>query len=243
MSALHLPMLKARWRTWRTPAAVFLAPGLEVRGDAPGQAVPGHEDALLAWRDWCAAHAGERCLVGLSSRWLLTGVLPQAQAKTSAQASVEAWGQWDHYFNIGPAPLDAGWQVRAVQAGGAWLVCAMPGTILADVQAVARAHRVAIAWVGPWWAQGGQRWLASVDSADLMHAREPGWCLSLNRLDGKLAGVWAQQDPPDEQAGGRVPAVHVSVATGPGQTRETLWDDPATGQVLSGRASAWLGVA
>ena len=190
-----LQVLKGRMRTWRRPAAVFLAP----EPSSPmGALVPDHAQALLAWRDWAQAHVGERCTVGLSSRWLLHTLVPQPEGPrlSKAQAMEAASQQWSHYMGLSAADLDAQWLLRPTHVPGGWLVAASPRTLVADFLAVAQGHQVQVVWMGPWWAQGLQAWLqksgTNGPASDTLAMVEPAWAIAAQAREGLLQRLWAQ---------------------------------------------------
>lgn len=249
-------MLRARLATWRRPSAVFLSPGVASDlSPSPDQLVPSHEHALMAWRDWCQAHAGQRCLLGLSSQWLLHALVPVDEAATRAQAVLAAWQQWTHYFNVDagldPQASSDAWRVRAVRVGRVWLVGALPGQLVADLMAVAQAHGVALHWMGPWWARGGQHWLKARhlnsssgpgDSSDehSLWLREPGWCVGLRKAEGDLTALWAVQDDDlpasrNDALARRVGQVRIGTGRASSQVQPVLWDDAKTRALLEGR--------
>lgn len=209
--AFSLPAIQGRLRTWRKPQAVFLAPepasthsthSTHGNNSANSGLVPDHGPALLAWRDWAQAHVGQRCTVGLSSRWLLHTLVPQAEgpALTKAQALEAASQQWQHYMGLSPSDLDAQWLLRPTAVPGGWLVAACPRTLVADLLAVAQGHAVQVHWMGPWWAQGLQAWLqkkgpAGAAQASTLAMVEPAWAIAAQAQAGELQRLWAQPTP------------------------------------------------
>jgi hypothetical protein len=187
--------LKGRMRTWREPQLVFLAPD---PASAMGTLVPDHAQALLAWRDWAQAHVGERCAVGLSSRWLLHTLVqqPEGPSLTKVQAVQAASQQWSHYMGLSAADLDAQWLLRPTAVPGGWLVAASPRTLVADLLAVAQGHQVQVVWMGPWWAQGLQAWLqksgANGGTSGTLAMVEPAWAIAAQAQGGQLQRLWAQ---------------------------------------------------
>jgi hypothetical protein len=187
--------LKGRMRTWRAPRSVFLAPE---PSSAMVALAPDHAQALLAWRDWAQTHVGERCTVGLSSRWLLHTLVPHTDGPrpTQAQALEAACQQWSHYLGLSGADLDAQWLLRPTAVPGGWLVAASPRALVADLLAVAKAHQVQVTWLGPWWAQGLQAWLCQAGTDG--HATrtlamvEPAWVIAAQAQGGQLQRLWAQ---------------------------------------------------
>jgi hypothetical protein len=234
---LTLPTLLGRLRTSWRPSFVFLRP-LQGEGAAPGNsAIAPHDEALLAWRDWCAAHPGHRCRVGLSNQWLMNGVVPVGQAANAAAAIAEAAKPWGHYFNVDAPQLSVHWHARAVRAGDAWLASAIPRQLVADLGAVAQAHGVTMVWVGPWWAHGGQRWFDQVvsqpshSSANVMLvAQEPQWRVCLSVQQGQLVAVWAE--PGTGQA-------QVDLAAAAPDGHKAVCDSAPCMSILSGQSPQW----
>lgn len=77
----------------RPPQGVFLA---APSASPVGALVPDHTPTLLAWREWAQAHAGQRCQLGLSSRFLLQSlrVVDDTSALTASQAVASAAADW-----------------------------------------------------------------------------------------------------------------------------------------------------
>lgn len=235
----------ARLRTYWRPSFVFLQPGSE-DGTEVGQTIPPHDLALMAWRRWCEAHQGHRCMLGLSNQWLINAVVPLSQARHPALAIDQAALQWDHYFNVSAQQLKAAWRVRTVRAGDAWLLSAMPEQLVADVLAVAKTHGVSVAWMGPWWAHGGQRWFDQMRSArgpaqasHMLIVQEPQWHVFFEVHEHHLASVWARPGKPAQQTGAPgVSRVDLSAAQQV-DTGVPLWDGASCSDVLSGRSPQW----
>lgn len=220
----------------RPPQGVFLAAQTNANTASPvGALVPDHTPTLLAWREWAQAHAGQRCQLGLSSRFLLQSlrVVDDSAALTASQAVASAAADWAHYLGLSADDLATDWCVRAAALPGGWLVCASPRVLCEDLLAVARQHRVRVERLGPWWAQGLQQWLAS-DAAQAPDAalclQEPGWCLVAHADGGRLQGLWAQPD-------GAPPVVR-HVLTMPDREGPEAWvqDGPIPSQLILGRA-------
>lgn len=223
---------------FQPPQGVFLAaqdPSNAHAAPLAGALVPDHTATLLAWREWAQAHAGQRCQLGLSSRFLLQSlrVVDDSAALTASQAVSSAAADWAHYLGLSADDLAADWCVRAAALPGGWLVCASPRALCEDLLAVARQHRVRVEGLSPWWAQGLQRWLAS-DAAQApgaaLRLQEPGWCLTAHAVAGRLQSLWAQ---PDEAP----PAVR-HVLTMPDREGPEAWvqDGPIPSQLILGRA-------
>jgi hypothetical protein len=224
MAAMNMPMslpswqpLVAQWhpRTWRSlwrPVPVLVLPSLSADAQADvltgaksgadgiDASVPAYDAALLAWRDWCQTHRGQRCQVGLSSAWLMTGVVSQADAANANAAMAVMAQRWAHYMNLGAETLSRDWLVRATKAPGGWLVCATLRTLVDDLRAVAQSHGVTIAWMGPWWTSSLQRWVqalpkrkAAIDSASsALHLADAGWCLHAQANAQGLQQLWTE---------------------------------------------------
>lgn len=215
---------------------IFLAAQDDVNAASPaGAVVPDHTPTLLAWREWAQTHAGQRCQLGLSSRFLLQSlrVVDDAPALTASQAVAGAAADWAHYLGLSGDELAAEWHVRAAALPGGWLVCASPRVLCDDLLAVARQHRVRVERLGPWWAQGLQQWLAS-EAAQAPGAalclQEPGWCLVAHAESGRLLGLWAQPDG--------APPIMRHVLAMPDREGPEAWvqDGPIPSQLILGRA-------
>lgn len=212
----------ARWRgrlaTWRRPDRVVLTPP----GDAPvADAVPAHDQALLAWRAWCQARPGRRCALGLSSRWLLSAALPGAQARGPGQAMALACQRWEHYLGLGPDDWAARWRLRATALPGGWLVCAAPAALVDDLAAVAGHHGVALQWMGPWWAPAAADWLRALprDGGHRLTLQEPDWAVHMEARDGGVSDLQAGPGPVPGQ--GRV--LRLARADARGGVWEAAW--------------------
>ena len=240
------------WRSMLKPARVLLLPGANNLGHAQqvstDMPVPALDVALLAWRDWCQHHAGQRCKLALSSAWVMTGLVPDSaqavQATTSAQAIEHMAQQWDHYLGLGAAALNRDWLVRTTRVSQGWLVCATPRQLVDDLLMVAKHHRVSVVWMGPWWTQGLQRWVRK-PRAESLHMVEPGWCLHVvtDKQGPTMTRVWSEP-----VVAGHVPehgassAPHVVALGRHGAAASAcVWDDAVTQDLIDGRASAWLG--
>lgn len=246
-----LSFLQAQWRiaqgrmrTWRVPQGVFIAPEpLVATGAASSAWVPDHGAALLAWRDWAQAHVGERCVVGLSSRWLLHTLVrePEGQRFTPAQAGETAAQQWSHYMGLNTAELADQWLLRPTAVPGGWLVAASPRPLVDDLLAVAHSQHVQVVWIGPWWAQGLQAWLSrsTSDLARTLAMNEPDWAVAAQGLGRELQGLWAQPSLNAEVA----EAVSVPSALGMQQGRALVWFDEATSDIVRGTPTAWGALA
>jgi hypothetical protein len=249
------------WRGLLKPARVLVLPGpghTDAAQAAPSDLpVPAFDAALLAWRDWCSRHAGQRCKVALSSAWTLTGLVPDealaAQAQgvhatqtTQATQAIEHMSQqWAHYMGMGAATLSRDWLVRATRVQAGWLVCATPRQLVDDLLMLAQRHRVRVVWMGPWWTNGLQRWARRAPAA-LLHIVEPGWCLHVESQTS-LSRVWAAPVPRSTQGADPLNQTHpfgtrvVSLSRHGAAMSACVWDDAATQDLIDGKASAWSG--
>lgn len=234
----------AAWRsTWR-PHAVLLLPGVAPaahdREPTPGLAqawpMPSADAALLAWRDWCQAHAGMRCQLALSSAWSLTAWV-DAQAATPAEAMTLASRQWDHYLGVSPDALQRDGLLRATRASDGWLVCATPRALVDDVQAIAGHHGVTLVWMGPWWTRGVQRWMRQQVPSVSSHLvlQEPAWHVHWQWQGGELR-CWGQAS-----SGGGVDAHVVAMGRQGAAAEPCVWDDASTQGLITGARGLWQG--
>ena len=202
--------VRARWRgrmsTWRHPSWVCLAPPQGAACSALG--VPVHDDALLPWRHWCEAHQGQHARLALSARWLLGTVLPVADGGlvVRQQAKAEAVSRWAHLLGLDESAWQQRWVTRSVALPQDLLVCAVPRALIDDVLAVAAHHRVALQWIGPWWAHGLRQWLSAQPPSDGKHRtlvmREAGWAVHAQAQGPRLVQLWAEPDAGDTPMGG-----------------------------------------
>jgi hypothetical protein len=241
-----LSFLQAQWRiaqgrmrTWRVPQGVFIAPEPSVAMGASSSAlVPDHGAALLAWREWAQAHVGERCVVGLSSRWLLHTLVrePEGQRFTAAQAGEAAAQQWSHYMGLNTAELAAQWLLRPTAAPGGWLVAASPRALVDDLLTVAHGQHVQVVWMGPWWAHGLEAWVKNATSGERTLAmNEPDWAVAAQGQGRELQALWAQPSLSAEAS----EVVSVPSALGLQHGRSLVWFDEATADIVRGKPSAW----
>lgn len=234
--------VQGRLRTSWRPHAVWLGAPLNALQD-PTVGV----DAVTRFGQWCAAHPGQVCEVGLSASWLLTCVVPPAWSPQAGQQ--HALNQWAHYHDLDAPALSAHWVVRQVAAPQVFVLCAAPRTLIDGLQAQAAAHHVQLAWVGPWWARGVQaclsRWPEPEAEGDerVLRLREPGLTLCVHsRADAKrqwtLSHVqWSAADGVTEGTG----SVHVPLPPGDAvdPAAPMLWDHPALQELLTGRSLVW----
>ncbi len=239
-----MPRWRARLATWARPAVVCLGP--VASAGLPGHAiptgpqalVPSHDGALAAWGAWCEAHAGQRCRLALSGRWLLTGLVTAETGRPDlGLVQAQAAGQWAHYHGLDTATLSSEWMVQLVRAPGAVLACAAPRVLVDDVLAVAAHHGVAVSWMGPWWAPGVARWLAERPAAPddegaprlrVLTVYESGWVTRFEACPAALQRLWVEQatERPDQAP---------SLVLGP----QGLSDDRDTAALVQGRAQVW----
>lgn len=242
---IHLDTLARGLRALQRPASVLLLPGQSLAGPhESGWPVAPHDEALMAWRDWCVAQAGRRCRIALSCQWIMSGVVPMSEAATAHEAQSWMARQWDHYVNVGAEQLAAQGLVRTVRAGPSWLVCAMPRALVQDLQALALAHGVGVAWMGPWWAAGAQRWWShgarhrSDAGTRQLRAQEPGWSTRWVAEADQVSRLWVE--PATAQTtSSEVGVTTVSLLRHGAASASCLWDDEATQRIISGRDAAW----
>ena len=263
-SAAVSPVWATWWRGWLKPARVLVLPGSgQVPGDDAGLAtvasdlpVPAFDAALLAWRDWCRAHAGQRCKLALSSAWTLTGLAPlpsDTSASMTAEQAVDHMArQWDHYLGVGGAVLARDWVVRTTRVPGGWLVCATPRQLVQDLLTIAHGHRVRVVWMGPWWTRGLQRW-ARQARASTVQIQEPGWCLhAVMDTSGasrpRWVSVWSEPLAEEVAMSGAVgdaralphtAAMCVRLSRHGAASAACVWDDAATQDLIDGVPAAW----
>jgi hypothetical protein len=241
-----LSFLQAQWRiaqgrmrTWRVPQGVFIAPEPAAATGASASAlVPDHGAALLAWREWAQAHVGERCVVGLSSRWLLHTLVtePEGQRYTAAQAVEAAAQQWSHYMGLNTADLAEHWLLRPSAVPGGWLVAASPRALVGDLLAVAQSQHVQVVWMGPWWAHGLEAWAQQSRHGERTLAmNEPDWAVAAQGRGRELQGLWAQPSLNTEADD----AVRVPSALGLQHGPSLVWADEATADIVRGAPAAW----
>lgn len=131
--------------------------------------------AVMAFGQWCEAHPGEVCKVGLSGRWLLSSV-SQIDADHSA-AYGHALQQWAHYLDIDEATLASDWVLRQLALPNVSLLCAAPRALIDGLREQASMHGVQLAWIGPWWTRGVQAWLTSLDGNEGYTSPQPAFML------------------------------------------------------------------
>ena len=103
--------------------------------------------AVSAFGQWCEAHPGEVCAIGLSGRWLLSSV-SQIDADHSA-AYGHAVQQWSHYLDIDEAALASDWVLRQLALPHVSLLCAAPRPLIDGLREQAAMHGVRLEWIGP----------------------------------------------------------------------------------------------
>lgn len=248
------PFSQAMARAWRTaqgrmrtswqPASVWLGAPLNALQDPT--VVP---DAVVRFGEWCAVHPGELCEVGLSASWMLTCVVPPGWSLQAGQ--LHALNQWGHYHDLDAQALSAHWVVRHVADAQASVFCAAPRALMEGLQAQAKAHKVRLAWVGPWWVRGVQASLAGWSAPDATAAtrtlslHEPGLTLCV-QAHAEPRGRWTltqvQWRMLDAAPGSDdVQAVRVPLpAADAGDPMSTVvCDHPEVRGLLSGRSAAW----
>lgn len=210
--------------------------------------------ALSAFRVWCEANEGAVCEVALSSRVLLSSVLPSALPMNEARE--QAVGQWAHYNDIAPEAFAQQWVLRQLELPSFGLLCAAPRSLIEGLQATAAEHGVQLRWVGPWWVHGVQAWLASLTRLDPMGRTpqltliEPDACTHVQATQvagapAVLSLIWVEIATPqfvDAAASGQQ-VVHLVAPEGSDAHLKAsggyLWCHESLGSLLSGEASTW----
>ncbi|HEX5357276.1 MAG TPA: hypothetical protein VFW93_13740 [Aquabacterium sp.] len=236
--------IQGRWTSLRQVPALYLF--------APTSGTEDMALALSAFAQWCEAHPGVRCRVGLSGCWLLHSVPGPTGDAQSAQAL--ALQQWAHYLDLDESTLLRDWVLREVAVSKVALVCAVPRSLIEGLHEQATAHGVRLEWVGPWWAQGVQFWLADL-AADVtrpegirtLHLVEPDLVTHVQATGqpGKTASlqrIWSDRHDASRLApgDGRV-VLQAPASDGQANTavQHGLWDHTALQPVLSGVDSCW----
>ena len=248
MGILHLIR---SWRArWQPVSAVLHAPP-HAPGDAAAVA-----SGVNAVAQWALTHPGVRLELGLSSRWLLCAVTPQARDPQAALAVARE--QWSHYLGLDEQALADEWVCLPVVGSQASLVCAAPRALIDGLLDVAAQHRVQLVAVLPWWAFGLQRQLSSSGEAsdvDVTGPRrwawlEPGWCLNVDAQPVSTGGsgwclerAWMDGGDGAEVGGVQVVAELPAPSCDPspqaeagGSVPSLLWLAPAASVLLKGDA-------
>jgi hypothetical protein len=237
--------LRGRLRTAFKPRVIFVHAGQSTSEQ-------GWSGVAQSFADWCAEHVGENCMVGLSSRWLLNGLV---DAELGPQAAVEqVVQQWSHYMDVDAASLQTGWVLRQVSIGELRLVSAAPSALIEALLDVAKVHGVRLVWAGPWWARGAQSWLRGMgqqpdapEAASMLMAQEPGLVTHIEASfatgqPGRLQRIWV------EVANGESPAssgtsVKLVSPQQVGIERQPhhayIWDQDQLVPVLQGEPADW----
>ncbi len=247
---MRLPTILSGQRHWRglqPPRTAALMPGPLHAQAVHSGLTPAHDQALLAWRQWCLANAGRRVRLALSCQWVLSGLIHEGDVGGAAQASERMARQWMNHGAPMTTTNDGGWRWRATRVGDAWLVCATPETLVGDILAVARAHGVKLIWLGPWWVAGAQCWverlarLAKVSGTAQLQVQEPGWVMNLRMDGGRLAALWSEPLAPVQvglEPDKAIETTVLSFAPLGHATADVLWDDERTRSLVDGKA-AW----
>lgn len=238
---MALTRWSARARTSWTPHKLYLGGTAEAA-------------TLSAFRLWCEANEGAVCEVALSSRALLSSVLPSALSMK--EASEQAVAQWAHYNDIEPEAFAQQWVLRPLAQSSFGLLCAAPRSLIEGLRAAGGEHGVQLRWVGPWWVRGVQAWLASLP-ASVQHERspqltliEPDACTHVHATQvagapAALSLIWTEAAAPlsPSSAG---PDQHVVCVTAPEEPRAHidtpggyLWCHERLSSLLAGDASTW----
>lgn len=241
--------LRGRLRTTFQPRVVY------VQAD-PSAMEPAWAGVAQSFAAWCAAHVGERCMVGLSSHGLLHALVDADLNEQDAVA--QAVQQWAHYLDMDAASLQEDWLLRRVTVGGRHLVSAAPMALIDALLDGAQAHGVRLSWVGPWWARGAQSWLRNLSGSGggqpdaseatwTLEAREPGLVtrIEARAVPGqapRLQRLWMEAD---NGASASASAVSVRLASPQQQGiaceahHAHVWDQDQLRPLLQGDNAAW----
>jgi len=237
--------LRGRMRTAFKPRAIFLYAG-------QSNSEQGWSGVAQSFTDWCAEHVGENCVVGLSSRWLLNGLV---DAELGPQAAVEqVVQQWSHYMDVDAASLQTNWVLRQVLVGERRLVSAAPSALIEALLDAAKVHGVRLVWVGPWWARGVQSWLCDMgqqpdapEAALTLVAQEPGLVTHIEASlatgrPGRLQRIWVEVANGESPASSGTSVKLVSpqqlgIERRPHHTH--IWDHDQLVSALQGEPTAW----
>lgn len=243
--------LRGRLRTAFKPRVVY------VQAD-PLAMEPAWAGVAQSFAAWCAAHVGERCVVGLSSHGLLHALVDADLNEQDAVA--QAVQQWAHYLDMDAASLQADWLLRRVTVGGRHLVSAAPMALIDALLDGAQAHGVHLTWVGPWWARGAQSWLRDLSGSGggqpdaseatwTLEAREPGLVtrIEASAVPGRalrLQRLWMEADN-GALATARAVSVRLASPQQLGIACEAhhahVWDQDQLRPLLQGEPTAWGG--
>jgi len=165
-----------RLATWLKPRTVFL-------GEAGGDVGL----VIEAFGAWCAAHPGAVCELALSSRWVVCCVPPAGAGEMSARELRRyAQRQIAHYLEDARESDDPRWAIAVSQRPGAAMACAAAGELIDRLKQAAKAHRVSIRRIFPWWLAAAS---LSPDSPSRVIVAEPGIVTALHFGQGRLHRV------------------------------------------------------
>lgn len=225
-----LQRLRRRWQGHWRPTQLALV------GDLGGV-----DGVLAAFEQWCQDHEGSVCEVGLSSRWLRLAVA--SPLESAEQGWERALAQWAQLDELDAATLAENWRVRQVRVPRLHLCCAVPRELVDGLLARAKAHRVRIDALGPWWARGLARVLARPVTQLDRHLvlQEPGWITQVQiQVDADQVAVqalWSEPEGANWPAGAQV----MSWPRLPGHdAAQGALDDVAVQAVLKGDPRVWL---
>lgn len=196
------------------------------------------EAAVAAFAGWCAGHPGHACEIGLGSRLAAVCVAPLGTSLSRKELADYGRRQFAHYFggSFSGGGDAAAWRVAASGDAHAPLAFGVPEALAAGLQQAARAHRVRLARIAPWWAQ--PVWRAASSAPSTVMAVEPGACTQLSFEDGRLhrVAVWEEPgtEPHDQSLEAPTATVIRLMGAGSGQPRSL----PATWPLCGGTAVA-----
>lgn len=237
--------VRGRLRTSLKPRVLYVHAGLS----CAEQEWVGVAQSFAAW---CADHVGETCMLGLSSRWLLNGLVSADLDEQDAMAQVVQ--QWSHYMDVDAASLQADWILRQVSVGGQHLLCAAPSALIEALKNVAEERGVRLLWVGPWWARAVQTWLstagtqtAETATVSTLQAREPGLITNVEASFsqgkiGQIQRIWVEASD-GEMAVSTGAVVELASPRQLGIERRPhhthVWDQAQIAAALRGERAMW----
>lgn len=141
---------------WARPQTLWLQP------DGVRELLPNGATAVQPWNNWCQAHAGGAAQVWVSGA-LLHHLVSEAGMPLEDDAALNTYASQllGHYFGAAAQR----WALAPWRSGERSGACALQGADLAQLQAAAQAHGVALRSLRPAW---------SVALAALL-ASEPEW--------------------------------------------------------------------
>lgn len=237
--------VRGRLRTSLKPRVLYVHAG-------PSGAEREWMGVAQGFASWCVDHVGETCMLGLSSSWLLNGLVSADLDEQDALAQTAQ--QWSHYMDVDAASLQADWILRQVAVGDQHLLCAAPSALIEVLKKVADEHGVRLLWVGPWWARAVQTWLLAVgeqpveaETVSTLQAREPGLITSVEASFsagqiGQIQRIWVEVSDGERAASsGAVVELalprQLGIENRPHHTH--VWDHAQIAAALRGERTMW----